>query len=541
MSNFKALIRVELKDYWSKTSLRLGLGKKGGKLKSLLLVFLLFTYTSIAWQLASVFYKSFDAHGVPELTFTYMYLLASLFMLMISITSVMNSFFFSNNLGFLLTLPLKENTIIMSKLAIQYLFDLLCTTVFLLPTLFIYYSHVGVTALSLIGGLLALLLTPLLPMIIAGLFVMIFMSVAGKRVRRNTVSIIVSILAIVLLVGMQVLIARQMSQDMVTELLLGDEGLLYLLGLRFPPSIWATRMIQGNFLNGIYFVALNIGLLFVLNALSRPLLKQSMRAFQEGSGNVRVQKAHYSGRTPFQALLRRNILIIIKTPTFLLNALILIFLPFIMIAINMATGQFSIAQLRQWATVLAQPEWSHYRELILAGLMISPAFMGTFSATVITREGKYLWQSHILPISVRENLRARIWSSNVISYAAASLLLICGALVMPVSIYTLAISLILGLVAIDAMSRIDLLIDIYRPILNWMTPTQAIKNNLNILIALGWRLLLVGIVVILLRIFPSLPLVYYSWVLLAVFIGLSVLGRWLIRNIGETKYANLEF
>ncbi|MBN3585587.1 hypothetical protein JYB64_24665, partial [Algoriphagus aestuarii] len=54
------------------------------------------------------------------------------------------------------------------------------------------------------------------------------------------------------------------------------------------------------------------------------------------------------------------------------------------------------------------------------------------------------------------------------------------------------------------LATIDILIDIYRPILNWTNPTAAVKNNLNVTFSLLIRGVIALIIYLLYKIWPGI-------------------------------------
>jgi ABC-2 type transport system permease protein len=290
------------------------------------------------------------------------------------------------------------------------------------------------------------------------------------------------------------LIIRQTeTSDFVLDLLLSDSGLLYYFGLRFPPSVWATRMVNGSLLNTIFYLGLNGALFALASVMIAPLVRSSLQDFQQGESKVKSKKGKLVQSSQLKTLVNRNIAIVMKTPAFLMNVAILVLLPFIIVGINMMSGQFSLSQMQQLLGEFANSEFAVYIPLILAAIYILPAFMGSFSATAITREGKFLWQVRVVPVSAELDIKARIVSCFIFSIVGVLILIPITFILLPISIFQIIFALVLAVIAIMIMLQIDILIDINRPILDWNSPTQAVKNNMNVLLALAWR---VGVIIV---------------------------------------------
>jgi len=485
MNSFISLLKVELKNYFAQSNANLGVGNKK-KLLYLALGFLGLTFMSMSYQLSVSLYNSFSQIGQAELTFTTMFFITSMAILFLSFSALIHLFYYSKNTGFLLTLPIKENIIIFSRLAVQYIYSLVISAVFLIPCLAVIYMNQGIGIISILGGLIVLALTPLIPLLISTLLIVLIMNKASKFVSKRAITIITNVILIAFILGIQMIIIRQTeSSDFILDLLLKDSGLLYYFGLRFPPSVWATRMIDGSILNAVFYLGLNGILLALSSVLIAPLVRSSLQDFQQGESKVKSKKGKMVQSSQLKALVNRNIAIVMKTPAFLMNVAILVILPFIIVGINMISGQFSIAQMQQLLVDFANSNYAVYIPLILAGIYIAPAFMGSFAATAITREGKFLWQVRVVPVSAELDIKARIISCFIFSIIGVIILIPITFMVLPVSIFQIVFALVLTLIAIIIMLQIDILIDINRPILDWNSPTQAIKNNMNVMVALA--------------------------------------------------------
>jgi ABC-2 type transport system permease protein len=539
MSSFLALLKVELKNYFAQSNANLGVGNK----KTLLYIalgFLGITFMSMSYQLTVSLYSAFNQIGQPELTFTTMFFITSMAILFLSFSALIHLFYYSKNTGFLLTLPIKENIIIFARLAVQYIYSLMITAVFLIPCLVVIYTKQGLGLISILGGFIVLVLTPLVPLLITTLLIVLIMNKASKFVSKRAITIITNVILIAFILGIQMLIIRQTeSSDFVLDLLLSDSGLLYYFGLRFPPSVWATRMVNGSLLNTIFYLGLNGALFALASVIIAPLVRSSLQDFQQGESKVKSKKGKLVQSSQLKTLVNRNVAIVMKTPAFLMNVAILVLLPFIIVGINMMSGQFSLSQMQQLLGEFANSEFAVYIPLILAAIYILPAFMGSFAATAITREGKFLWQVRVVPVSAELDIKARIVSCFIFSIVGVLILIPITFILLPISIFQIIFALVLAVIAIMIMLQIDILIDINRPILDWNSPTQAVKNNMNVLLALAWR---VGVIIV--GYITISALRSFGFLSINILISAVLLIMLLVSNIlfkkGIEKYRKLE-
>jgi len=497
MNKIISLTKIQLKEFISKY--QSGMNVKNKELGKLLLVGLLFALLMPMYQISSLLYRSFYEIGYPELTITYMYISTALIAFVSSIPLVISVFFYAKDLKLLATLPISENVIIYSKLSSIYLYTLGLSTVMLGPSLFfqMYYSRQPIIILI---GIVAALITPVIPILIAMVLVMLMMRFFSNSGNRNLLSIIGNFLLIGVIVGIQLVLVRlQIRPEVIQEMMAKEDGLLRIIGYRFPPSIWLTKMMQASFFDTLLFLGLNIVLLLTLTVVAKAFYRRALQAFNvEGSRGSRKGSLYYKQHSIGYQLVKRHIQIILHNPTFFLNTFLSLLVPILIFGINFFTGQMSMELFRQ-------PALQPYIILIYSGILISPAVMGNISATVISREGKAFWETLVLPITPQQNIKYRVLSTIIINLAGSVLLGALAAFIIPITMLEAALAIVLCVVVTLLLANADIIINIERPFLNWSNPTAAVKNNLNVMISLGLRVIYGGILFLVIRIIAPEP------------------------------------
>lgn len=306
-----------------------------------------------------------------------------------------------------------------------------------------------------------------------------------------------------------------------------------MVGRSFPPSIWLTKMVQGSIINGGFFFFLNIVLIFVLKLVSHLLYNKALLAFnQEGGGLIENGKIYYKVRNKRFQIIKRHIMIIFTNPTFLLNTVLTMLLPILMFIIMSLTGELK-------SGIFESPTLAHYIVYIYTAVITTPAMIGSLSATVITREGKTFWETKVLPISTEDNIRYRIDTTLILSLVGSIILAITGGIYLPVT-YTMVIVATVFCVCITLLlSTIDIIINIERPTLNWNSPTAAVKNNLNLMLALLIRVVIVGVMYLLYINMPNFAATTIILIYSLIFVILYVIANYLVFRIYIERFNNI--
>lgn len=518
MRNYMTLSKLLIIDFFSRYGQQLNLK---GKVASKLVLVLPLLIAVPVFQMVYIMFKVFDQIGFPELTVTYMYLAAVPLIFIMAFPLVISIFFYAKDLNLLSSLPLKAWQIVLAKLTAIYASVLAVSTLILGPAVYYYSLFDVVRPLGILLGIVAILLAPMMPLALAVVLLMPLMRFLAGKKRRNMWVLVGNILLIALILGFQMgMVKLQTDPTDASALLMQKNGLLHFLGQKFPPSIWLTKMVMGSGLHTALFILLQGAVLLVTLVLSKALyLKTVIHYNQVAQVAVKEGSVSYKRSKMSHLLIKRHIGIILNNPTFLLNIVLTMFLPLLMLVITSFTGEFQLSMLKD-------PSVKPYLLYLFVGVLISPGFMSTLSATAITREGKTFWETRALPISTEVNMQARIMTSNVMTGGASLVLGILSVLFMPLRPAEILLGLLACVVITHFFSTVDLFINIQRPYLNWSSPTAAIKNNLNIIIALGYRILLSGMLFVgaklVMALSPMAHITLLTLVFALLFLGVKV-------------------
>ncbi|AKL96430.1 ABC-2 type transport system permease protein [Clostridium aceticum] len=496
MNKFIALTKIQVKDFLSKYVQHLNVKNKWFKIIILILPALLIFP---ALQLVNRMYDIFYSIGFSELTITYMYIGNVMMMFFAGIPLIISTFFYAKDLRFLATLPVRSDIIVFSKLTTVYLYLLAIGCFFFGTSVIVYSTKGGLQLVSLVTGLIALLLSPLLPMILSALIVIPLMSLIGGGNKRNMMVMVGNLLLLAAIIYLQMALTRiEMDPEALSSLLLQEDGLLRLLGRSFPPSIWLTKMVQGSLANGGFFILVNLVFIFILKLVSSLLYTKGLMAFnQEGGGLVEKGKIYYKVRSKRVQMIKRHIGVIFSNPVFFLNTVLTMFIPVLMFVIMSFTGEVT-------SELFNSPMLAPYLIYIYTAVITAPAIVGSLSATVISREGKAFWETKVLPISTGDNIKYRIYAMLILSLVGSITLAIIGAIYLPVTYTMLLIAAAFCISATLFFSTIDIIINIQRPMLNWTSPTAAVKNNFNVIFSLLIKIVVGGVLYLLYLIIPDL-------------------------------------
>jgi ABC-2 type transport system permease protein len=188
-----------------------------------------------------------------------------------------------------------------------------------------------------------------------------------------------------------------------------------------------------------------------------------------------------SGRRPVIAIFMREFRILNRTPVFLLNGvLVVVILPAFFILTTMTGSRPPAADIHK---MIASGN-SLGIILILALFMIVCGSLNGTASSTFSREGAQFWISRVIPVSPRDQATAKFFHSYLIGALGIIAALIAVVVFFPLSPFRIAAATGLALVAAVLLTAVGMIIDLARPLLDWTNPQKAIKQNLNVLLAM---------------------------------------------------------
>ena len=420
-----------------------------------------------------------------------------LFILLFGLYYVISAFYFSRDLEFLIPLPLKPFEVMASKFAVIMINEYLTVMVIVLPVL-IGYGVLARGGLSYwTNGLLVYLFLPVIPLAVVSILVVALMRVINISRKKDALILAGSVLLIAVSIGLQFLLGRsrhgELNGQAMTSFFTSPDSLLNQVGSRFPPSIWATKAIAGGFsASGLLNLALFIGTSLLLFAailvLSEKLFYRGLVGLGEVSGRRRslsraqMSQRVSSGRHPVRAIFAREWRIMNRTPIFLLNGtLVVLIVPILFVMMATTGGGRGDAGSILKIMTSAQPL---FVILASAGFMVVCGSLNGTSSSTFSREGVQFWISRVIPVAPRDQVAAKFLHSYLVSILGTVTASAVAVAVLHIKVAHLAAAAGLSLVAGVLLTAIGMIIDLARPLLDWTNPQKAIKQNLNVLLAM---------------------------------------------------------
>lgn len=527
--------------YFVKNALREMLGSSKRKPASLiaLMIFAISMVSMPFTMMVKVGYEGFHAAGQEGMLLSIIISAGAAISFFLGIYTIMNVFYFSDDIEVLLPLPIKSSELVIGKFLAILVSMYIYAAMLVLPLI----TYGIVSKASLIYYLyliLLLLILPVFPMILASIICMILMRFTNFSKHKDGFRMVTGCIALVLIVAFNYLNSSSRGNMTQEQILLkfaqGHNSMMNAVSDIFVTDKFSLYgLLYNNEIRGLLYMLLalilNVGIFIIYSYIGGKLYLKGIIGISESYSkrenvlaNGKADKIIKSN-SPLKALIMKDIKIMFRTPTYFINCIAMIFyMPAILGVAMLSRG--NVVNIRN---LLVNGNTSFYGFVIVgAFILASMSIMtGGASATALSREGRDFMVSKHIPVSYEIQLYSKIASSLCIN--GIGVIIVAGVLILIGSSPILFIlGILVAIVAIVAISLLGLFIDFKSPKLEWENEKAMFKKNyipfLIILIIMALSAILIS-----LNIVVNNYMMTFGICIITLFIGSYILYRLLVK------------
>ncbi|WP_100011378.1 putative ABC transporter permease subunit [Lentibacillus sediminis] len=449
---------------------------------------------------------------------------------MISLVTVINSFYFAEDIQSFIPLPLQPYQLLLAKAANPFLYLYLTAGAVFLPVFYFYGLASDASFLYFLYGIPVFLLLPLIPFTIASLLLMPVMRFVNISKNKDRSKVAGGILSLLFIIFINVLIRLNTDTDGLVEnvalSLQEGDGLLRMLTIYYPPAYISTLALSNPLsLTGILsfagMIAMSAAALVLFLWMGQLLYLKGLLG--TGSGNKRptaskkVQKK-ISARPVWLSYLQKELRIIFRTPAFLMQCVVQsLFGPVFIVIILMLDFENN-----SFSGLLGG--FSGKQTILL--LFIATVFIMGSNGTAISsvsREGKNWHANLFLPLKPAQYFFSKIAAAWVINLFTVLLALFIFVFFLQLPVGTLLAWLLVVLLASWFTSAVGTYLDFLDPKLNWTDEQEVFKWRITSLLSLLITAGPFGLIVLVLWRVNAVEGLYVTSLVLLVILAISIL------------------
>jgi ABC-2 type transport system permease protein len=432
----------------------------------------------------ALLYKPLEAVSQEGYLLSMLLFLGATVTFIFGINTIMNNFYFSNDVEQILPLPFKGSQIIFGKF-LSVLIDMyLYAGVLVLPLItYGVLSKAGVA--YYIYAILALLITPILPMILVAFICMVLMRFTNLSKHKDAFKMLSGTLMIAFYVGFNIFSQSRSGgseESMVNLMSSGNNSLMDSITNTLITSKFAAYgLLYSNETKGLLYIlaalVISIAAFIIFYIIGGNLYYKGIIGSSESySKRENIFKRKDTNKivktsSPIKALVVRDIKVIFRTPQFFINCVVMIlYMPLIM-GMGLFTSGADIG-----AKLSESTDYYGFALIAAFGFSAIAISSGCAASTAVSREGKDFMVSRYIPISPKDQLKSKIISSVLIN--EIGFVLVIGSMIaLGAPLGLIIVGSIVSIGSIFAISLIELYMDFKSPRLEWETEKAMFKKN----------------------------------------------------------------
>lgn len=392
--------------------------------------------------------------------------------------------FSSKDIEILASLPIKQSTILSSKILTLILNNYLFSSVFILIPAIVYFIKVDTSITYLPYLTILTLSTPLIPITISSILAFFITSISSKMKKNNIVLILLNVL---LLVGIMAISFN--LQNVVLEIVQNSSSIIEATKKIYPPAYYFVDALKNNNATSlIIFLTVSVASIGIfVYIFSKNFNKINSQMGEKYKVN-NYKFIELKSSRPVTALLKKEAKRYFSSTIYFMNTFIgMILLPIFTIAI-VVVGYDKITE------ILGISSMVEMIKMQIIAVVVFCIIMTNTTSVSISLEGKNLWILKSSPINEIDIFKSKIYLNLLLTIpiAVISFLILAIRLSFTIKSTLVVIASIILLAVFNA--SLGIFINLLYPKLDFTNDVLVVKRSASVIVSMISSLVYVGLV-----------------------------------------------
>lgn len=451
-----------------------------------------------------------------------------------SIYKAQGTLFSSKDYDLLMSLPIKNSTILTSKILSLMSISYIETALIIIPASIVYFIYnESLSWIFFIILVVGLIFIPMIPIIAASIIAMIITFISSRFKHKNIATIVVGMGALLL-----ILIVSMNMQNYINAFVENSDSIVSGLSKIYLPAMYLKdALVNYDVFNLLKFIAISIIPFVIFIIVFSKAFKTVNGKLSESykKANYKVKKLETSSIT--KALVMQELRRYFATPIYVMNTA---FGMVLLVAASIATLFVSKETLVE---LLGYPEIANMIPVAILVILVFTIGLSCTTNSSISLEGNRLWILKVLPIEPKDIFKGKIITNLIITIPAAVIANIIFYIGLKFDVKYLILNLVISIVFSIVSAVLGLIINLCFPKMDWTNPTTVVKQSASVMITiLGIMILilaLIGVSIALVKIFSVTNMMIILTVVLILFLITLFVSIKVLDNIGSKKFNRL--
>lgn len=494
----------------------------------LLFIGVLICFMSTSYSLAMA--QALQTMGYLDLLLIVAILASCIFGFFTSIYKAQGTLFNAKDYDLLMSLPIKNSTILASKIISLMSINFITTALILVPASIIYFMYNGnLTWVYFLVLIVSLIFIPMIPIVAASIVAIIITFLSSKFKNKNIATVILGMIMLLVIMAISF-----NSQKYINEFIANSESIVSGLSSIYPPALYLKdSLINSDFISLIKFVVMSIIPFMIFIFVFAKTFKVINGKLSETYRKANYKVGSLEERSVLKALAMQELKRYIATPIYIFNTA---FGMVLLVAAAVASLFLSRGQI---VTLLGYPGMEDLIPMMVLVLIIFTVGLSCTTNSSISLEGNRLWIIKSLPIDTVEIFKGKILMNLIITVPAtiiSNILLFIGLnYEVKYFVFNFVISLIFSLLS----PIVGLIGNLYFPKMDWTNPTTVVKQSTSVFITMVFVMGIIALGIGVVYMFKISNFTMFLSIVTIVFLVMLIVSWRILITQGVTKFKEL--
>ena len=472
--------------------------------------------------------------GYLDLILIVAVLFSSILSFITSIYKAQGTLFSSKDYDLLMSLPIKNSTILTSKILSLMSISYIGTTLIIVPASIVYFIYNGsLSWFFFIILAIGLIFIPMIPIIAASIIAVVITFISSRFKHKNVATIVVGMIAFLL-----IMVVSMNMQNYINAFIVNSDSIVKGISSIYPPAMYLKEALINYDIVSLIKFALISTIPFVIFIL---VFSKTFKTINGKLGesykkaNYKVVKLEKSSVT--KALVNQELRRYFATPIYVMNTAVGMVL---LVGGAIATLFISKETLAEF---LEYPEIANMIPIGVLVVLVFTIGLSCITNSSISLEGNRLWILKSLPIEPKDIFKGKIIANLIITIPASIIANVIFYIGLKFEIKYLIFNLLISIVFALVSAVLGLIINLYFPKMEWTNPTTVVKQSASVMItSLGIVVLsiaIVGLSLCLIKVFSITNIMIILSVVLVIFLIVLFISIKVLNNVCTEKFNRL--
>ena len=427
----------------------------------------------------------------------------SLFTMVFALNVIFNEFYFSNDIEYLLPLPLRASQITGAKFTTAFLSENFMQFLLVLTSIIGFGLAYDMSFLQWITAIIGGFLLPVIPMVycaIISLLLMSFTRIIKSRDTIRTMSVIVTFIILIALVLSLGSLRNLDFDNYINSVAEGKDAFAAIMRYIFPHIGFLIEAFAGGSVLGfLKYLGINILWIAVFLVLSELLYLRGMTGLN--SAKVKESRKGYEKlldkckmKSVERAYFSKEMKMLVRTPVYFSNCVAISFIwpIFLYVVVRVMNINYSLTELHNMY-VENNSDFAVIMLIFVVGISIIMTAMNSLGSNAFSREGKNFSFIKYIPVSYKKQWNIKAAVSIVISTLSIYIYVLIFGIAIRIPVLHMLIYFVLTVLSCGIITYMGMLLDSMRPKLMWDDELSALRENNNTFFNMAVSILIAGV------------------------------------------------